>query len=220
MNKVSGGNFIVMGVPGETVDEATAAIIRDVQPSGFILFARNMKSAEQVRALTDQLRTLVDHEPIICIDEEGGRVSRLRPILRVASPSASALRDCQNLSLVKRHGMLTASMLRMLGLNLNLAPVLDIELTPGAENSLRGRHYGVDAEQVALNAEAFIKGMRKAWNFVFRQTLSRLFGGSSRSASCCASSRSHSCRTAVRGVGAVSTPDALVGHDYERAYSV
>ena len=161
MSKVSGGNFIIMGVPGETVDEATAAIIRDVQPSGFILFARNMKSAEQVRALTDQLRTLVDHEPIICIDEEGGRVSRLRPILRVASPSASALRDCQDLSLIKRHGTLTARMLRMLGLNLNLAPVLDIELTPGAENSLRGRHYGVNAEQVAVNAEAFIKGMRR-----------------------------------------------------------
>lgn len=161
MRKISGGNFIIMGVPGETVDAATARIIKRIQPSGFILFARNMKSPAQVRALTDQLRALVKHEPIITLDEEGGRVSRLRSIIGVESPSAELLRNCNDVSLVKRHGMLTARMLRMLGFNLNLAPVLDMDFDPAAENSLRGRHYGTHPEQVVANATAFVRGMRR-----------------------------------------------------------
>lgn len=161
MRKINGGNFIIMGVPGETVDEATAHIIRRIQPSGFILFARNMKSPMQVRALTDHLRSLVKHEPIITLDEEGGRVSRLRSIMSAQSPSAEMLRNCGDLQLIKRHGMLTARMLRMLGFNLNLAPVLDMDFEPGAENSLRGRHYGTNPEQVIANATAFVRGMRR-----------------------------------------------------------
>jgi beta-N-acetylhexosaminidase len=55
MHKFTGGEFIVMGVPGHTLDRQTVDIIRRVQPAGFILFARNIKGPEQLRALTDEL---------------------------------------------------------------------------------------------------------------------------------------------------------------------
>src|SRR5262245_19301151 len=123
MHKFTGGEFIVMGVPGETLDKETREIIKSVQPTGFILFARNIKTPEQLRKLTDELRQSVNHEPIITIDQEGGRVSRLKEFMS-EPPSAKKLTEHGDVSLIKKHGMLTGKLLRLFGFNLNLAPVL------------------------------------------------------------------------------------------------
>ena len=72
------GHYILMGVPGTELDTQTAQIIRHVQPGGFILFGRNIRTPAQLRKLIDDLRGEVDHVPIVTIDQEGGRVSRLR----------------------------------------------------------------------------------------------------------------------------------------------
>ncbi|HEY2139938.1 MAG TPA: glycosyl hydrolase, partial [Chthoniobacterales bacterium] len=80
MNGSSVGQLILTGVPGIELDVKTAGLFRRVQPGGFILFGRNIKSATQLRKLIDDLRDLSDVEPIITIDQEGGRVSRLRLI--------------------------------------------------------------------------------------------------------------------------------------------
>ena len=74
------GQLIMTGVPGKELEPATARLFRNVQPGGFILFGRNIESAAQVRKLIDDLRDLSEIEPIITIDQEGGRVSRLRRI--------------------------------------------------------------------------------------------------------------------------------------------
>ena len=66
------------GVPGTELDSESAAAFRRIQPGAFILFGRNIKTAPQLRKLIDDLRELSDIEPIITIDQEGGRVSRLR----------------------------------------------------------------------------------------------------------------------------------------------
>lgn len=160
MRQFSGGEFIVMGIPGYTLDEATAKIIKEVQPAGFILFARNIKDPQQLRKLTDELRASVKEEPIITIDQEGGRVSRLKEFMS-EPPSAQQLAERGDISLIKDHGTITGKLLRLFGFNLNLAPVLDILINPKNENSLKNRTYGTSAEEVINNARAFAEYMSK-----------------------------------------------------------
>src|SRR3984893_12949510 len=80
MKSDSLGQLIMTGVPGKALDPERAALFRRVQPGAFILFGRNIATAPELRKLIDDLRNLSDVEPIITIDQEGGRVSRLRLI--------------------------------------------------------------------------------------------------------------------------------------------
>src|ERR1700704_5486064 len=97
------GQLIMTGVPGKKLDPATADLFRRVQPGAFILFGRNIESAAQLRKLIDDLRDLSEVEPIITIDQEGGRVSRLR-LIGNEPPNAQQLRDKGDIELVRRHG--------------------------------------------------------------------------------------------------------------------
>jgi len=144
---MKGGQYILMGVPGTELDSKTAAIIRDVQPAGFILFGRNIKTPAQLRKLVDDLRAEVRHEPILTIDQEGGRVSRLKEC-GSEPPSAKQLREKGDLRLIERHGALTGEILRLFGFNLDLAPVVDVS-------------YADDPESVILNAGAFNRTLRE-----------------------------------------------------------
>ena len=159
MERDSLGQLILTGVPGFELDAETAALFRRIQPGGFILFGRNIQSATQLRKLIDDLRDLSDIEPIITIDQEGGRVSRLR-LIGNEPPNAQQLRDRNDVALVKRHGDITGRLLRLFGFNLDLCPVLDISFDDEADNSLRGRCYGSNVEQVGRLAGAFNQGMR------------------------------------------------------------
>ena len=154
------GQLILCGVPGKELDAASAELFRRVQPGGFILFGRNIESAPQLRKLIDDLRDLSSTEPIITIDQEGGRVSRLR-LIGSEPPNAQQLRDKDDVDLIRRHGDITGRLLRVFGFSLDLCPVLDISFDDNADNSLRGRCYGKTVEQVARNAGAFNDAMRK-----------------------------------------------------------
>src|SRR5438874_8975054 len=160
MNDNSLGQLILCGVPGKELDAASAELFRRVQPGGFILFGRNIESAPQLRKLIDDLRDLSSTEPIITIDQEGGRVSRLR-LIGSEPPNAQQLRDKDDGDLIRRHGDITGRLLRVFGFNLDLCPVLDISFDDNADNSLRGRCYGKTVEQVVRNAGAFNDAMRK-----------------------------------------------------------
>jgi beta-N-acetylhexosaminidase len=153
------GQLILCGVPGKELDAEAAEMFRRVQPGGFILFGRNIESAPQLRKLIDDLRDLSPTEPIITIDQEGGRVSRLR-LIGNEPPNAQQLRDKGDLNLIRRHGDITGRLLRVFGFNLDLCPVLDISFDDNADNSLRGRCYGKTVEQVVRNAGAFNDGVR------------------------------------------------------------
>src|SRR5437867_6631855 len=152
------GQLIMTGVPGKELEPATARLFRKVQPGAFILFGRNIESATQLRKLLDDLRDLSEVEPIITIDQEGGRVSRLR-LIGNEPPNAQQLRDKDDVELIRRHGDITGRLLRLFGFNLNLCPVLDISFDDDADNSLRGRCYGKTVEQVVRNAGAFNQAM-------------------------------------------------------------
>ncbi len=153
------GQLIMTGVPGKELDLETAQLFRRVQPGAFILFGRNIESAPQLRKLIDDLRNLSETEPIITIDQEGGRVSRLR-LIGNEPPNAQQLRNKGDVDLIRRHGEITGRLLRLFGFNLDLCPVLDISFDDDAENSLRGRCYGKTVDEVVRNAAAFNDAMK------------------------------------------------------------
>src|SRR5882672_4513240 len=160
MKSDSLGQLIMTGVPGKELDVKTADLFRRVQPGAFILFGRNIETPAQLRKLIDDLRDLSETEPIITIDQEGGRVSRLR-LIGNEPPNAQQLRDKGDIELIRQHADITGDLLRLFGFNLDLCPVLDISFDDDADNSLRGRCYGKTVEQVNRNAGAFNKAMRE-----------------------------------------------------------
>src|SRR5256712_13688615 len=153
------GQLILTGVPGPRLDAKAEKLFRRIQPGGFILCARNIESPRQLRKLIDDLRSLSEVEPIITIDQEGGRVSRLR-LIGNEPPNAQQLRDKGDVGLIRQHGKITGRLLRLFGFNLDLCPVLDISLDDDADNSLRGRCYGRDVAEVVSLAGAFNDAMR------------------------------------------------------------
>ncbi len=154
------GQFLLTGVPEPELDPETAARFRKIQPGGFILFGRNIKSPGQLRKLIDDLRDLSEIEPIITIDQEGGRVSRLR-LIGQEPPNAQNLREKGDLALIRTHGKLTGQLLRLFGFNLDLCPVLDISYQGDTDNSLLGRTWGLTAKETIDNASAFNVALRK-----------------------------------------------------------
>jgi beta-N-acetylhexosaminidase len=148
------GQLLLVGVPTPELDVDTAKLFRRIQPGGFVLFGRNVKSAKQLRQLVDDLRDLSQEEPIVAIDQEGGRVSRLKMIGN-EPPNAQQLREKGDESLIRVHGELTGELLRLFGFNLDLCPVLDISFDDEADNSLRGRCWGTSVQQVVRFAGIF-----------------------------------------------------------------
>ncbi|MDQ2093099.1 beta-N-acetylhexosaminidase [Rhodalgimonas zhirmunskyi] len=136
-----------------TADEK--AFFRDADPFGFILFARNLESADQIRALCSEMRDAVGREALISIDQEGGRVQRLRPPLArdwnaplddaiaagAAGPEAAAR------ALYIRYRLI-AHELRGFGIDSNCAPLIDVA-RPDTHPFLRNRCYGTDPQTVA-----------------------------------------------------------------------
>ncbi|MEI6035914.1 MAG: glycoside hydrolase family 3 N-terminal domain-containing protein [Verrucomicrobiae bacterium] len=155
------GQLLLVGVPGPELDSDSARLFRKIQPGGFILFGRNIQSPVQLRKLIDDLRDLSDVEPVVTIDQEGGRVSRLK-LIGNEPPNAQQLRDRDDLELIRDHGDITGRLLRIFGFNMDLCPVLDISFDDAADNSLRGRCYGRSAGEVIRKAGAFNDGLRGA----------------------------------------------------------
>jgi beta-N-acetylhexosaminidase len=152
------GQLLLVGVPGPELDPETANAFQQIQPGGFVLFSRNIRTPSQLRKLVDDLRDLSTIEPIIAIDQEGGRVSRLK-VIGNEPPNAQQLRQKGDANLIRKHGELTGNLLRLFGFNLDLCPVLDISFDDGADNSLKGRCWGTSVLQVLQLAGAFHDGL-------------------------------------------------------------
>lgn len=154
------GSLLLLGVSGPELTPDEAALFRRLQPAGYILFTRNIVSPQQTRKLTDDLRSLSYDDPILAIDQEGGRVTRTKDIAP-ALPSAADLAAQGNPMTIANAGALTADLLRLLGFNLNFAPVLDLDHHPEIQNSLRGRCWGRDPQRVIDHAGMWNRWMRK-----------------------------------------------------------
>jgi beta-N-acetylhexosaminidase len=154
------GSLLVLGMAGPELTVEEADLFRRLQPAGFILFSRNIVSKEQTRRLTDDLRGLSSEMPIIAIDQEGGRVTRTKEIAPVA-PSAPALAAHGKTLESANAGAFTGDLLRLLGINMDLGPVLDLDYHPGAQNALRGRCWGRDPQRVIDHAGNWNRWLRK-----------------------------------------------------------
>jgi beta-N-acetylhexosaminidase len=153
------GQMLFVGIPGPVLDEETRRLLQTVQPGGIILFARNIDQPQQVADLTADIRRLLKVPPLISIDQEGGRVDRLK---KISTPMASAqqLRAVDDARISHDHGALTAEMLRLIGLNMNFAPVLDISVHEEADNALQQRCFGSRTAKVIRLAGAYLEGLQ------------------------------------------------------------
>jgi beta-N-acetylhexosaminidase len=152
---------LIVGVSGPELGAEEARLLKKLQPGGFILFGRNIQSPEQLRKLCDDLRDLSEEVPFLTIDQEGGRVARLREIGSEPA-SAKELTDLGSLTQIERHGTITGELLSLFGFNLDLCPVLDISFEGDTDNSLKNRCYGYNPEETALKASAFNRSLRRA----------------------------------------------------------
>lgn len=158
------GQRMIGSLPGTTVPPALARQIRRGQLAGVILFARNVGSRAQLRALTDRLqaerrrgpRALRDRPLLVMIDQEGGLVKRLPG---APAQSAGDLGARNDPALARRAGAATARNLRGVGVNVNLAPVLDLGL-PGSYQRSTERSYAATAAGVSRIGGAFADGLR------------------------------------------------------------
>ncbi len=157
---MSVGRHFFIGIPGTALDATTRQLLKSIEPGGVILFGRNVRSAEQLAELTRSLRKLLGDRLLICLDHEGGRVNRLKDIIG-AVPSALQLGFTGRKEWARQHGQLTGRLLVELGVNVNLAPVLDLHLRPKTDNSVPDRCWSADPDKVVRLAGAFLVGMQQ-----------------------------------------------------------
>lgn len=149
----------MVGVEGLELDAAFTRAYAKAPFSGVILFARNVSTLPQVRALADSLRGLNDPAPLIAIDQEGGRVARLRDGV-TELPSMMALGATNSTLLCEQAGEQLAFDMRRAGVSIDFAPVLDLAVDP--RNVVIGaRSFGADPQRVCELSRAFIAGMER-----------------------------------------------------------
>jgi beta-N-acetylhexosaminidase len=154
------GAHFYIGIPKPTLSSTTIGLLKEIRPGGIILFGRNVHSPEQLSKLTQSLRKLLGPQLLICIDHEGGRVNRLKDLIGIV-PSAMQLGYLGEKKFAYQHGQLTGRLLSELGINYNLAPVLDLWLKPKTDNSVPDRCWAKKPTDVARLAGAFLEGMQE-----------------------------------------------------------
>jgi beta-N-acetylhexosaminidase len=158
----------IFGVAGETLSADERAFFRDADPAGYILFGRNAVSRDQMRRLTDDLRSLAGRDRLaILIDQEGGRVARMKPPVWPAFPapaSFDALYDVAPMSAIeaaRANARALGIMLAEVGVSVDCLPLLDVR-QPGASEVIADRSLGGDPMRVAALGQAVIDGLAEA----------------------------------------------------------
>ena len=155
---------VIFGCGGAKLSAAEKAFFRDCDPWAFILFARNVETPEQLRRLTADLRDSVGRDALIFIDQEGGRVQRLKPPQWRAAPAAARFGQIYKDDPVaaKRaiwlNYRLIADELRAVGVDANCAPVLDLP-TENADPIISDRAFSSEPEPMIDMAHAAMAGL-------------------------------------------------------------
>lgn len=152
------GTCIVVGLPGTKLDKKTAAALRNGEIGGVILMGANLTSDGQIRQLTADIRAAASEggkpTPLICIDQEGGSVQRIK----MGLPSAEEM--ARTPEKVREYGAEVGRKLAELGINVNFAPVLDLS-TPGSK-VLAGRTFSADPAEAAKLGGDFALGLKES----------------------------------------------------------
>lgn len=155
------GQLFMVGFHGTTPNKQIRTLIEDYHVGGIILFSRNIESPKQVRNLTSKLQDIAaasghNHPLFISTDQEGGLVNRITKQVPV-SPGNMALGAINRPEKVRKVGSIMAKSLKYLGINMDLAPVLDRVDDPS--NHLGTRCFGTDPKLVGKMGKAFAEGL-------------------------------------------------------------
>ena len=156
------GQFFYIGLNGTDLDSEARALLSEVRPGGVIIFGRNVATPQQLRALLDDVRAQLKIEPLLGIDQEGGLVDRLRKIL-TPMPSARTIRQHGDLAAARALGRITGQVLRMLGFNMNFAPVMSI-MTDERDllsNGLYSRSFGRSPGEVLGYTTVYLRALQE-----------------------------------------------------------
>ncbi|HEX2677909.1 MAG TPA: beta-N-acetylhexosaminidase [Polyangiales bacterium] len=158
----SAGQLLVVGFPAGDPPSDLMELSGRGELGGFILFRRNLGTPAEVARLTSLLHesSPADFPPFVGVDQEGGRVARLgSPVLRL--PPMRVLGDLDDVALTERCAVLLGRQLRILGFNLDFAPVLDVDTNP-ANPVIGDRSFGREPARVIAHARAFARGLASA----------------------------------------------------------
>jgi beta-N-acetylhexosaminidase len=155
----------ILGLGGEAVSDDERSLFSEAQPAGFVLFARNCRDRDQLRSLTDSLRTLSGRDDVpILIDQEGGRVARLKPPEWPAFPAAwrfaelYARAPISAIEAARVNAQAIAILLAEVGINTDCLPVLDVR-QEGTHDVIGDRALGDEPMQVAALGRAMLGGL-------------------------------------------------------------
>lgn len=155
------GQRLILGIPGASVDPDSRALIRELRPAGFVLFARNVEEPKQVAELNRELVSLLPKQlpPLLTVDQEGGRVQRIRDGA-TRFPPLRWLGNAGDLELTRKVARALSNELRAMGFNLNWAPVADVDSNP--KNPVIGdRAFSPDPQKVSQHVLAWLKGAQE-----------------------------------------------------------
>ena len=155
------GQLFYIGLPGTDLDEETRALVQHIKPGGIIIFGRNVAEPQQLRSLLDGVRSLLPVEPLVGIDQEGGLVDRLRRIC-TPMPAARSIRQHGDLAGARSLGRITGEALRILGFNMNFAPVMSI-MTDERDllsNGLYSRSFGRSPGEVLGYTMVYLRSLQ------------------------------------------------------------
>jgi beta-N-acetylhexosaminidase len=158
--------MLLVGYRGTTLgaDGDMARAVRDDGIGGVILFERNIRSPKQLLALTSALRDAAgDRQLLIAVDQEGGAVARLGPANGFPPTPSEAEVGAGTALNARRVGAATGSTFKQVGINLNLAPVVDVNVNPANPSiGALGRSFSADPEVVIEMASNVIAGLHGA----------------------------------------------------------
>ena len=154
------GQLLIIGFDGLEMTSPLASLLKRLQPAGVILFARNIKSAEQTWQLLRECQKCVETPLFTCVDLEGGSVDRFRDAMGPA-PSAADVFRTNEPKLFRKHGQIIGENCRALGFNVDFAPVLDLAFAT-SRNVMGSRAVSADPEQTVAYAKEFLAGLSSA----------------------------------------------------------
>lgn len=152
---------LVFGLAGTRLSAPERAFLAERRPLGVILFPENLVSAGQCAELVAEIRAACDPAPLLFVDQEGSPVDRLGPLLGLSFPSPASLAEA-GVDRVHECAFLMGRAARLLGFDVDLAPVLDLSQPGTGAVVLAGRSFGFHAEDVVLAGMVFLHGLARA----------------------------------------------------------
>jgi len=157
------GQLILLGIQGRGFDAKNNGHIKKINPGGIVFYGRNLKDADDIPHLISKIQSFFgkrDLPMFFAVDQEGGLVHRIEGEM-YRPPSAPAMGAANSEELSREVGQSVGQALKALGININLAPVLDVPADIRS-SAMAMRSFGSDSRAVARLGTAYIRGLRDA----------------------------------------------------------